>query len=578
MKSKMSKMIRKNHTTIYSKFCKVVRRQFLFVLSIAFIAIISIQINTGASKMETIVIAGQTSVNQAATRSRTINIGGNQIFTITQAEIGSNDEFKISPPEGSTHTWFGRNVAISGNTAVAVTPGSKGGFSGSRPVQAGAAYVFVRGSDGVWSQQAILTGNGDPRAFGSSSKNSVAIFGDTIIVGASSEDINSNVIQGAAYIFTRTGTTWTQQARLVPSDGATFDRFGESVSISGNTVIIGAPGYGPGASGTPSYPHTPGFAYVFVRNGSTWTQQQKLLASDGAIDDFFGGSVAISGETAIIGAFFDDVGTTTDKGSAYVYVRNGTIWTQQQKITSTNSLTNKLFGRSVGLDGNNAVVGENTGGFSNGDPGSAYIFTRSGTVWSQQQRITADDGLQRDLFGESVAISGYLVVVGADGDDIGNNSAQGSVYIFSGNGTTWTQRQKLTASDGAADDGFGSGVAVSGSNLIVGAYLDDNPASDKGSAYVFRVSNTPTAANVSVGGRITVRGRGLKNARITLINQNGEAQTVLSGQLGYYRFVNVEPGQSYTISILSKKYTFSQSQRVISINGDTDDINFVADN
>ena len=286
-------------------------------------------ITTSSSGSGSDIINFSVAENTGAARTGTITAGG-QIFTIIQSGFGSGSEFKISASDGLSQSLFGSHVAISGDTAVVVSPGNRGGgFSSTTPQRLGEAYVFVRTPENTWQQEAVLTGNGDPYSFGAS----VTISGDTIVVGAF-EDINSNIYQGSAYIFTRTGTIWTQQAKLVASDGATFDRFGDAVSISDNTVVIGAQGYGP-TYGTPSYPHTPGSAYVFVRNGSTWTQQQKILASDGAVDDFFGASVAISDDQLIVGAWSDDIGTITDQGSAYIFTRS------RNKLDATTEINSK---------------------------------------------------------------------------------------------------------------------------------------------------------------------------------------------------------------------------------------------
>ncbi|MSQ08671.1 MAG: hypothetical protein EXR44_05165, partial [Dehalococcoidia bacterium] len=210
----------------------------------------------------------------------------------------------------------------------------------------------------------------------------------------------------------------------------------------------------------------------------TWTQQQKLTASDGAANDFFGYSVAVSGDTAVVGAWGDD----SAKGSAYVFTRSGSTWTQQQKLTASDGAAIDYFGYSVAVSGDTAVVG------AYGDDsykGSAYVFTRSGSTWTQQQKLTASDGAANDYFGGSVAVSGDTAVVGAYGDD----SEKGSAYVFTRSGSTWTQQQKLTASDGAANDFFGWSVAVSGDTAVVGARSDD---SSKGSAYMF-VMHTATA-------------------------------------------------------------------------------------
>ena len=196
-----------------------------------------------------------------------------------------------------------------------------------------------------------------------------------------------------------------------------------------------------------------------------------LTASDGMAGDQFGYSVAIDGDTLVVGAY--GVGDNGfNSGSAYVFTRTGTIWTEQAKLTASDGAERDRFGWSVAIDVNTIVVGA-WGDDDNGErSGSAYVFTRSGTTWSQQTKLTASDGAARDQFGGSVAIAGDTIVVGAHQDDE-NGNRSGSAYVFTRTETTWTQQAKLTASDGAADDIFGISVAIAGDTIVAGARLDD---------------------------------------------------------------------------------------------------------
>ena len=317
--------------------------------------------------------------------------------------------------------------------------------------------------------------------------SSVSISGDYAVVGARQDNSNA----GSAYIFVRSGTTWTQQQKLTASDAASYDWFGASVSVSGNYAVVGA--YGNDDAGTYS---NSGSAYIFVRSGTTWTQQQKLTASDAAVSDRFGVSVSVSGDYAVVGANGDNSHT----GSAYIFVRSGTTWTQQQKLTASDAVEADSFGVSVSVSGDYAVVGAydtNDGGTNSG---SAYIFVRSGTTWTQQQKLTASDAAASDWFGASVSVSGNYAVVGAYGnDDAGTYSNSGSAYIFVRSGTTWTQQQKLTASDAAASDAFGMSVSVSGDYAVVGAYDTNDGANLRGSAYVFVMSCDASTAPTNGG-------------------------------------------------------------------------------
>jgi hypothetical protein len=327
-----------------------------------------------------------------------------------------------------------------------------------------------------------LVGHGDPvGAAGVQFGASVAVSGDTVVVGAELEDDGGDLDTGAAWVFVRAGATWTEQQKLVASDGSPNDRFGDSVSISGNTVVVGAPGAG-----------NAGAAYVFVRSGSTWSEQQKVTPSDPGSGDAFGSAVSVSGDTVVVGSQ-DDLDTNVrDLGAAYVFVRAGTTWSQQQKLVASDRMANDLFGSALAVDGNTVVVGapydETPGGL---DAGSAYVFTRSGTTWSQQQQLLAPSGAERDLFGRSVSVSGNTVVVGAVWDDTTVALNSGSACVFTRAGATWTLQQVLLASDGAEGDSFGGSVSISGNTVVVGAFLDDTLiGADAGSAYVFTRSGT----------------------------------------------------------------------------------------
>ena len=346
-------------------------------------------------------------------------------------------------------------------------------------------------------QQVKLSGDaslpGADGAEGDRFSYSVALDGDTVLVGAYSDDVGANIDQGSAYVFTRSDSSWTQQAKLTAGDGAAYDYFGRSVALDGDTALVGA--YYDSVSNI-----SPGSAYVFTRSGNTWTQQAKLTAVDGTAYDYFGRSVALDGDTALVGAIYDTVGANSFQGSAYVFARSGSTWTQQAKLTAGDGETYDFFGNSVALDGDTALVGSisDTVG-ANSFQGSAYVFTRSGTTWTEQAKLVADDGAPNDYFGASVALDGNTALVGAYGDDVGANSDQGSAYVFARSGATWKQQAKLVAADGAASDHFGWSVALDGDAVLVGAYADNvGAASDQGSAYVFTHSGTTWTQQVTL--------------------------------------------------------------------------------
>jgi len=291
---------------------------------------------------------------------------------------------------------------------------------------------------------------------------SVSISGDYALIGADCDDS----VRGSAYVFMRSGTSWLEVAKLVASDGVDGDYFGFSVSISGDYALIGASCDDSGR----------GSAYVFVRSGTGWLEVAKLVASDGVGGDYFGFSVSISGDYALIGADCDDSG----RGSVYVFMRSGTSWLEVAKLVASDGVGGDLFGFSVSVSGDYAIVGALGDDLASG---SAYVFMRSGTIWLEVAKLVASDGSMEDYFGYSVSICGDYAICGEPQDD----SFRGSVYVFVRSGTGWLEVAKLVASDGAMVDFFGCSVSISGDYAIIGAVGDD---SARGSVYVFVRSGT----------------------------------------------------------------------------------------
>ncbi len=313
----------------------------------------------------------------------------------------------------------------------------------------------------------------------------VAISGDTAVIGAIGDDDNGTE-SGAAYVFGRSGGSWTELAKLTASDPAPNDRFGHAVAVSGHTAIIGVPK--DADSGAES-----GSAYIFVGDGANWTEQAKLTANDAAEGDLFGLAVSISGETAVVGAYGDD-DDGVDSGSAYVFVRSGTNWSQQAKLTASDAIVQQTFGTSVAVSGDTAVIGaplDDAGGIFSG---AAYVFVRSGTSWSEQAKLTASGASPSAWFGRAVAISGDKIIVGAILEDTDSPHSSGAAYLFGRSGATWSQQAKLTASDAAALDQLGTAVAISGNTAIAGAPYAGEGGSASGSVYVFGSPNPPISS------------------------------------------------------------------------------------
>jgi len=306
---------------------------------------------------------------------------------------------------------------------------------------------------------------------------SVAVDGDTAVIGSHLDDSENND-NGSAYVFIRSGTAWTEQAKLTASDGAYHDFFGYSVAVDGDMAVIGAIGDDDNGQWT-------GSAYVFTRTAGTWTEQAKLTASDAAAGDQFGYSVAVDGDTAVIGTESDDNGEAS--GSAYVFIRSGTAWTEQAKLTASDAAEGDHFGISVAVDGDMAVIGspyDDRDGYYT--EGAAYVFVRDGSgAWTEQAKLTASTA-SGSQFGTSVAVDVDMAVIGARYAR-GSAPGSGSAYVFIRSGASWTEQGKLTASDGAYADQFGKSVAVDGDMAVIGAQYDDDNGSDSGSAYVFNV-------------------------------------------------------------------------------------------
>ncbi len=307
--------------------------------------------------------------------------------------------------------------------------------------------------------------------------NSVSVFANTAVIGAEEDDVNGTD-SGSAYVFSYDGSSWLKEQKLLASDGNNGDHFGRSVGISGEAAVIGAE-YDD-ANGEDS-----GSAYVFRYDGSSWVEEQQLLASDGSMWDYFGCSVAISGEVAVVGAYADD-DNGASSGSAYVFRYNEPNWVEEQKLLPSDGSNDCYFGCSVAVSGDVVVVGARNDPQVGSDPcGTAYVFRYNSSSWVEEQKLLASGGNVGDRFGYSVAVSGDVAVIGADEhDDSGADS--GSAYVFDYNGVSWSEEQKLLASDGNNGHYFGGSVSISGEVIVVGARGKDDCGANSGSAYVFR--------------------------------------------------------------------------------------------
>jgi hypothetical protein len=384
----------------------------------------------------------------------------------------------LTAVDGAARDQMGWSVGVDGDTAVVGAPHDD---VDGRADQ-GSAYVFVR-SGGVWTQQAHLTAVDG--AAGDEFGRAVAVDGDTLLVGAPQQSVGAEGARGAVYVFTRSEASWNQGGHLTAS-AVKAGGFGSSVALDGDTALVGDPGHEVGA-----HVRT-GAALVFVRSGTSWSLEQQLAASDAAADDWFGWSVALDGDTALVGAPGDNVGTAVNHGAATLFVRSGSRWSAQAELTGSGGASSERFGDAVSLDGDTAVVGapfDHVGTVP--DQGAAYVFVRSGAAWPLQQRLLGTDREpQDDHFGAAVVVRDDAVLVGAPENEVERDggadaSAQGTVFAFARSAGAWTRQARLTAANGAAQDHFGFSVSLSGDTALAGALDDDvGGRADQGSARV----------------------------------------------------------------------------------------------
>ena len=445
----------------------------------------------------------QVTFNPSATgsRSATLSFANNDSdenpfnFSVSGTGITSPSSPIIRASDYQNGDSFGAVTAIDGDTMVVAAVREDGG-AGDPYTQAGAAYVYVR-SGTTWTQQAILRAS-DVQAEGRFGGYGVAISGDTIVVGAYTTP-NS----GAAYVFTRSGTTWTQQAKLVASDGEPGDFFGITVGLDGNTIVVGSYGED-GGSGSPL--SNCGAAYVFTRSGTTWTEQAILRSSDRQAGDAFGVALDIEGNTLVVGAHGEDGGAgdpASNSGAAYVFTRSGSTWTQQAILRASDRQTDDRFGITPRLQGTTLVIGAFQEDGGSGDPaadsGAAYVFTGSGSSWTQQAILRAPDRQAGDLFGYSVDIDSGMIVVGAYFEDGGTGdpiSNSGAAYGFTGAGATWTLTDYFRPPGALPSEQFGVAVALDNGTAVIGAdsdrVLPGDPVEGPGAVFVFQFNSAPT--------------------------------------------------------------------------------------
>lgn len=384
------------------------------------------------------------------------------------------------------------------------------------PNGAAAGSAYVfEQSNGQWSQQAKLTPDD-----GDSQDRfgfGVALDSGTAIVGAPADEDPNGTGAGSAYVFEQSNEQWSQQAKLTPDDGEPRDQFGIQVALDADTTVIGA------YQDENQNGEQAGSAYVFTRADSGWSQQTKLTPDDGDPEDNFGLGVALEGDTVAIGAARDETPNGANTGSAYIFTRTADAWSQQAKLAPDDGDTEDLFGARLGLNNGTAVISARRDSDPNGQrAGSAYVFERSDDQWSQRAKLVAEDGDSDDRFGFGVAVDGDTALIGAIADEDPNGPLSGSAYSFSRNNGQWSQQAKLTPDDGDSEDSFGSRLALDGDTAVISSYWDEDPnGSRAGSAYVYQRTETGEqgpVAEYDTNGRAGIQPAEAQNAIVDLNN------------------------------------------------------------
>ncbi|MDD1668846.1 MAG: FG-GAP repeat protein [Methanomicrobiales archaeon] len=377
---------------------------------------------------------------------------------------GPFEEFRLTTGDAVDNAQYGRSVAIGGDL-VAIGMGGDGAV--------GTVYLYRRQGMAYVPEAKLVAPDASPGAeFG----RAVAIQGNRVIVGARFAQVGTLSKAGAAYVFRKYGGSWHFEEKITSPNPANEDNFGRALAVEGDLLVVTARKEKTDADDV-------GAAYVFRYRGGSWTYQEKLTASDPAPGAYFGQSVALQGDLLAIGARNAD---PNGAGGFYLFRRSGNGWMEFAKVTPPNGKKNDQYGFSIAFTGDTIVVGARRAdmGTSNPDTGAAYVYSLQGDSVELVTKLTASDAEAYDEFGQSVALAGDIIAVGAWKDDIGDNLDQGSIYLFRRAGGEWIGAGKVAASDGMAGDEFGYSLAAFGNRLVTGAHTADFISPDGGAAYV----------------------------------------------------------------------------------------------
>jgi hypothetical protein len=385
----------------------------------------------------------------------------NLFLNIPTALAFTDDRFATQVKLTEQISGFGMTVDIDGNTAAV---GGSGFRFSDFPLPVVCVYTREAAN---WTQEQCLSEEDEVPNSDDNYGFAIALSGNTLVVGAAS-DVTNGVTGGAAYVYVRDGNTWSLQQKLFASDRVDFANFGVAVDVAGETIVVGAhqdddAGFQTGA------------AYVFRRNGTTWTQEQKLKANDEKPDSAFGLSVSLSGQTIAVGAPGDASPEALFSGAVYVFVNDGAGWQQQGKIKANNPMGNQQLGSTVSISGDTIVAaapGEIIGAPSVEaqnvrSKGAVYILERTGTSWNHQKRFFERDTNRTGGFAVRAAIDGDTIIVGDPTYDAGARFT-GAVFVFERNGNGWSLKHTLAASDGQFLQAMGFSIAISGDTVIAG--------------------------------------------------------------------------------------------------------------
>ena len=455
------------------------------------------------SPEQTLHVAGTMRIANATTNTETTDIvkiaAVNTTTTTSTPHTSWSQEQKLLAYQPSAYDYFGQQSAVSGDgNTICVGARNEDTTAGD----SGAVYVYTYGS-GTWTYRARLKAS-DAQASDVLGEAGLAISDDgrTIVVAARLED-TGGTSAGAAYVFMSSNSTWTSftQQKLQASNKAADDQFCRcDVSGDGNTIIVGAPH----EDGPTNSVASSGAAYIYSRSGDSWSEDQILYPSDPVVNNYFGVDNALNedGTVAAIAATGDDT-TATDSGAVYIFTKSNGTWSQETKLKVTSggpNASDHWGGVSLSDDGLTLSAGTSNDDTTASNSGAVYVFNKSGGTWSQTVKLKASNAGADDKLGGRTRISGTgdTIVSGAREEDTGVSQA-GSAYIFTLNNGTWTQRQQIQASDRASWDLFGDSVGISkdGTVICVGAVLEDGGGGDSGSVYAFRGSGGGTTTTTT---------------------------------------------------------------------------------